>query len=90
MLIISHPVLYAGKKQSGHSCGLHAARDGLGYDDLNQLQQNMVPLVFEFELLKVMIVLLLWSVNLRLPLTAVGCCLNFRSVTSVMPKKSCI
>ncbi|XP_076810413.1 AH receptor-interacting protein-like [Clavelina lepadiformis] len=45
--------LHFGKKQSGHSCGLHAAHDGLGYDDLNQLQQNMVPLVFEFELLKV-------------------------------------
>ena len=43
----------AGKEQRAHSCGLHAAQDGLGYDDLNELQRDMKPLDFEFELIKV-------------------------------------
>ena len=43
----------SGKEQRSHSCGLHAAQEGLGYQDLNELQQDMKPLDFEFELVKV-------------------------------------
>ena len=43
----------SGKERPTHSCGLHAAQEGLGYEDLNLLQQDMKPLDFEFELIKV-------------------------------------
>nr|CAB3220763.1 AH receptor-interacting protein [Phallusia mammillata] len=58
--VVDYPVisrslrdLHHGHDHTSHSCGLHALENGLGYPDLNELQKNMRPLDFEFELLKV-------------------------------------
>lgn len=50
----------AGKKEtSTHSCAMSTLEHGFGYDDLDEIQKNPIPLDFEFEILKVCLTYLL-------------------------------
>lgn len=45
--------IFSGKTEHSHKCGFNAMKRGLGFADLDELQNNIKDLIFEFELIKV-------------------------------------